>query len=263
MHIYEKMITLTRMYCKDNYHFWHVKYFNERTGSDYPHYSYTDKDYTIFPRYLVLAAISKEVDLLVGRKFKSFNSCIQALLSAADYAENETNEKSKVTKEDEKRKYREFILSFNESALNNTVVKRLGANRKLSDIESAKIRKKLAEKWGYDRYWYPLDGKPHTGALFLMDEYVTPFEEEIVDFIQAISLNRFYTIAEGRHDYKHPISEFTLSLYDGTEKICCNDTFEWVVYASHEGTISFGGEKLVPKIKEILKPYESKFNLWE
>lgn len=262
MNVYEKMITLARMYCEDNWRFWIVKYQNERTGNDFP-YTYTDEDYNMFPRYLVLAAISKGVDMLVGQKFKSFNSCMHGLLNAADYPDDESNERSKATKEDEKRKYREFVLSFNENELAATVVKRLVFQRKLRPVESAKIRKRLAEKWDYEGSWYPVDGKPHDGALYLMEKYVAPFEKEIVGIIQSISMNRYYTIDGCGDDYKHSISGFSLSLYNGSETLCCDDMLAWIVYGSHESTISFGGDRLIPQIKELLKDYENKFDVWE
>jgi hypothetical protein len=35
------------------------------------------------------------------------------------------------------------------------------------------------------------------------------------------------------------------------------------VYGSHESTLTFGGEKLVSKIKELFRGNEDKFNQWE
>jgi len=256
------MITLARIYCKNNYRYWIVKYQNERTGNDYP-YTYTDKDYDLFPRYLVLAYLLKKIDLLVGRKFKTFTGCVSELLNAASYPDNEPNDKIKLTKEDEKRNYREFILSLNQNEVANLAVKRLSYRKKLGKHESEKIRKRLLEKWNYSGYWYPIDGNYRDDALFLPEKYIAPFEKEITAIIQSISLKRFYAIDECGDDYRNSISDFTLSLYDGSEKFCCDNTFDWVVYGSHESTISFGGEKLIPQIKELLKDYESIFNIWE
>ncbi|MCL2695310.1 MAG: hypothetical protein FWE69_03180 [Clostridiales bacterium] len=258
------MVTLAQMYCRDNYSFWIEKYQSERTGNDYP-YTYTDEDYNMFPRYLVLAAISKEIDMLVGQKRKSFSNCKYELLAAADYSDDEPNEKCQVTKEDEKRKYREFILSFDENGLANTTVKQLGFRRKLGKNESEKIRKKLAEKWNYDGSWYPIGGNPHEEALYLMEKYITPFEKEINDIIRSISLSRYYTIDEFGDDYKRSVADFTIPSYKyvGSETLCCDDTFDWIIYVSHESTISFGGDRLISQIKGLLKDYESRFDVWE
>jgi hypothetical protein len=204
--------------------------------------------------------------LTAGQKLKSFNDCVQELLKAANYqgasVTNLKNETGKLAFDDEKQKYYEYILSISESNLASTELERPIYRKKLNEYEAKKIRKKLLINWNYNGcYWCPLADVAPVCALFLMDEYVLPFEENIIDIIKSISLNKFYAIDEMGDDYKHSIDTFNLSsLY---ETICCDDTFEWVVYRSHESTISFGGEKLIPKIKELLKRYEDKFNVME
>jgi len=264
MHINEKMITLAQKYCKDNYRYWIIKYQNERTGNNYP-YTYTDEYYDLFPRYLALAAILKEVDLLVGQKFKDFDRCMQKLLNAADYPDNEPNEKIRLPKEDEKRKFREFILGLDENTLAKTEVKGTGYRKKLGKYESDKIRKKLREHWSYNGRWYPLAEKPGNDVLYVMEKYIIPFEREIVEIIRTISQKRYYTLDECGDDYKHSISNFTIPwyMYNGSEILCCDDTLGWIVYVSHEDTISFGGDELITQVKELLHGYESKFNVWE
>jgi len=264
MNAYEKLTTLAQNYCSENYAFWFEKYQRERTGNDFPH-TYNDEDYDLFPRYIKLSAIHRGVDLLVGRKFRSFNLCQQSLLNAADtqdlLVDNPTNDIQKRAMEDERQKYRDFILSHNENDLLNMEVKRIKYRRLLTDQESKKVRKILLEKLGYDGYWYPICvGDTPENVLFLMTEYVLPFEQNIINAVKSLSLNKFYAIDEFHNDYKHSIECFNLSLY---ETFCCDDTFEWAVYGSHEGTISFGGDKLLPQIKELLKDYEEKFNLLE
>ena len=267
MKVCEKLITLARNYCKDNYFYWMNKYEQERTGSDFP-YAYTDADYNIFPRYNKLSAISRGVDLLVGRKYKSFNLCQQSLISAADFGDpfvdNPRNDIEKMAMEDEKHKYQEFILSHNENDLLNMEVKRIKYKRLLTKYESKKVRKVLSAKWGYDGCWYPIRGSDiPANVLFLMTKCLSPFEQSIIDLIKGISLNKYYAIDESRNDYKHSIKNFNLELYQGSEVFCCDDTFEWAVYWSHEGTVSFGGDKLLPEIRELLKDYKEKFNIFE
>ena len=261
------MITLARMYCCDNYKYWLVKYQNERARND--PYTYTEEDYGLFPRYLVLIDILKRIDLLVGRKFKTFNNCVQEILNAVDYQENilsASNEQEgiiKTTKMYEIQKFRNYILSFNENDLMNEKVKRLRYQKKLGKHESEKIRKTLLEKWDYNGYWYPIDRQHCENSLFLMTKYIEPYEEKIISIINNISSKRFYAIDECGDDYKHSIANFSFPLYDINEKMCCDNTFDWVVYGSHESTISFGGDKLITAIKELLKDYESKFDLWD
>lgn len=60
----EALITIARRYCMEHYHYWAVRYSKERTGQDYPAYSYSDNDYDLFPRYNILAAILGEIEIL-------------------------------------------------------------------------------------------------------------------------------------------------------------------------------------------------------
>ncbi len=84
MNISEKCITIARRYCIENYHYWTEKYTNKRTGTDFPSYSYSKKDYDLFPRYHALRAIQNGVELLVGQVFTDFQQGITALLDASN-----------------------------------------------------------------------------------------------------------------------------------------------------------------------------------
>ena len=120
------------------------------------------------------------------------------------------------------------------------------------------------DKWGYDGCWYPINGGDSpTNAFFLMTKYVLPFERSIIAVIKGISLKKYYAIDESGDDYKYSIDNFNLHLYHGTEIFCCDDTFQWVVYGSHEGTLSFGGNNLLPQLRVLLKDYKEKFNIFE
>jgi len=267
MNINDKMITLARSYCKNSYTYWVDKYHKERTGNDYLH-TYTDTDYDLFPRYVRIAAILKGIDLLVGKKYKSFNSCVHSLLDAVNFknafVDSAKNAIQIKAMNDEEQKYRKFILNFNENDLMNTNIERLTYKRMLGVHESVKVRNILLDKWGYDGYWYPISKENVSDdILFLMAKYISPLEKDIVGFIKNIAFNKYYAIDECKEDYKYSIKNFNLSLYQGTETFCCDKSFEWAVYGSHEGTLTFGGEILVSKVKELLKGYESKFNLFE
>jgi hypothetical protein len=63
----DALITAARRYCEDNHSYWANRYANERSGADFPAYSYSEGDYDLFPRYNVLAAILAQVEVLVER----------------------------------------------------------------------------------------------------------------------------------------------------------------------------------------------------
>jgi len=265
MNINKKIFLLARNYCHDNFCYWYDKYQNKRFNNDYPN-AYTDKDYDLFSRYIKLRSILKGLDLLTGWKYKTLNSCVQSLLEAADYQENllcnqTTSNAEAAAIMDEKRKYQEFILSLSESDLMKASVKNIAYKKKLGKHEAEKVRKELHVKWNYNGdYWCPLIGVEPIKTLFLMKKNIIPFKKDIIDKVMHISKRRYYEIEETGDDYKYSIHSFDLDLY---ETICCDNTFSWVVYGSHENTISFGGELLIQKIESLFSHCEDILNKWE
>src|SRR5437762_1138971 len=75
----DALITAARRYCQENFSYWANRYSNERSGSDFPTYSYSDRDYDLFPRYNVLAAILAQVEMQVGKTYQEPMSCREAL----------------------------------------------------------------------------------------------------------------------------------------------------------------------------------------
>src|SRR3954471_20506698 len=76
----EAIITAARRYCKENYSYWSNRYANERSGEDFPVYTYSEQDYNLFPRYNVLAAILGDIEMLTGKTWPDLAVCRQVLL---------------------------------------------------------------------------------------------------------------------------------------------------------------------------------------
>jgi len=258
---YEKLTTLARRYCIEQARYWREKYFIERSGLD----QYTPQDYDLFPRYNSLDAILCGVEILVGDKYSNYSECVDRLLNATGFKtvfiKKPVNAIEESAINDEMQKYKSYILSFDEKKIENTFVDTLPYRRKLKQVESAEIRKALHEKWNFDgSYWFPLVDVRPISALFLMKKYVEPYEKPIIDIVRSISSNMIYLIEETGNDYEMAIECFGLTYY---ECICCDKNLDWIVYESHEETIAFAGEKLIPKIKDLLIKYENKFNVFE
>ena len=259
----EAIITLAIRYCIDNHSYWSEKYSKEKTGNDFP-LTYTKNDYNLFPRYNCLDAIEKELTTLVGKRYDDINTVKEEIILIGKNAntvfttgkQNGTERKAIA---DERKKFCEFIFKVPDSDLEN--VTPLPYKRKLSKDEAKSIRQGLNINWGFDGgYWIPLDGETSKETLFLMDKYIEPIKEEIIELVKSNSLTRIYEIEETGDDYEIEIDSFSPNLY---ETICCDKNFEWVLYGSHEGTIAFGGDWLIKGIKNLLKGKESKFNKWK
>lgn len=277
----EKLITSARHYCKDNFVFWADKYQKESSGNNNP---YSDNDYNIFPRYNVLTAIQQGVETLVGQELQSFENCKQQLtdiglkshsiftidsnaeihlLGESGKGKATTGRQNPVAKNamtEERTKFIEFINS--KTTENISQVEPMPYRHRLSDQEMVLVRKQLADIWNYDGdYWNPLDDKCSNETVFVMEDNLTEDDSrKIVDFIVANSSKRLFEISEDRIDYEIELDSFSLELY---ETIITDKSFNWVIYGSHEDTLTFGGTKLIEFIKSLFIDRQDKLNKWE
>lgn len=277
----EKLITSARHYCIDNFVFWTEKYKNESNAKDITQSNYA---YNIFPRYNVLMAIQQGVEILVGQELQSFEICKQQLVDIGLKSHSiftvDNNEEihllgesgknkstiggqhhiAKIAMAEERTKFIEFINS--RTIENISQIKPLPYRHRLTDQEMILFRKQLAVIWNYDgEYWNPLDDKSPKETIFIMKEHLTDNDsKQIVNFISANSNKRLFEITEDSIDYEIEHDSLDIDLY---ETLLTDRTFEWVIYGSHEGTITFGGAFLIEFVKNLFAGRQEKLNKWE
>lgn len=258
----EKIITSARHYCIDNFNFWADKYSNENSGNNNP---YSDNDYNLFPRYNVLSAILQGVETLVGQTFNSLDDCKQelknvGLTSQSIFTTGRQNSIEKNTIQDERNKFVKYIDNLTTDDLDS--VEPLPHRRRLKGEEAKQIRQKLLDAWNYDgSYWEPLDNKSPKPTVFIMKDNVTNADiQKIIQVVANKADEKIFSISEDKIDYEIEIDTFNPDLY---ETICCDNTFEWVVYGSHESTIAFGGIWLTEAVRQIFSDRQDKLNKWE
>lgn len=226
---------------------------------------YSDNDYNLFPRYNALSAILLGVETFVGQTFSSLDNCKQelqqvGLTSQTPFTTGKQNDIERNAIQDERNKFVKFIDSVTDNELE--LVEALPHRRKLKDDEATQIRQRLLDTWNYDGgYWEPLDDKSPKPTVFVMKEIIT--QDDIEKIILLVSENadkKIFEIMEDRNDFEIEIDSFSPDLY---ETICCDKSFDWVVYGSHELTIAFGGTWLTEAIEQIFADRKEKLNLWE
>lgn len=258
----EALITTARRYCIDNHSYWANRYSNEMSHNNNP---YSDNDYNLFPRYNALAAILLGVEAFVGQTFASLDNCKQelkqmGLTSRTPFTTGQQNDIERNAIQDERNKFVKFIDGITMRDLE--LVEALPHRRKLKDEEAKQIRQYLLDNWNYDGgYWEPLENKSQKPTVFVMKESVTQSDiKKIIQIVSERADNKIFEISEDRNDYEIEIDSFSPDLY---ETICCDKSFDWVVYGSHESTISFGGAWLIEKIGDLFFDRKEKLNLWE
>ena len=260
----DALITAARRYCRDNHSYWATRYSNERSGSDFPSYSYSDQDYDLFPRYNALTAILGEVEMLVGKKYPDITSCRNELAEAGLTAQSLFTKGNKNSIEiaaiqDERDKFADFVLTITLGEL--SLVEPLPYRRRLTADEKKTVRLQLLERWKYDGdYWDPPESKCPTEFLFLATDHLTKADyEATIHFIGEHATFPLLETTEDGTDSEIDQSEFHPNCY---ETICCDHTYQWVVYGSHESTITFAGYQLLTFIRKLFTGREHLFNQW-
>jgi hypothetical protein len=130
--------------------------------------------------------------------------------------------------------------------------------RSLPKSEAKDLHKRMAAAWGVDRhYWWPLsDPRPEYAEGF--QSYF--FEQEFgYATLQRILTEQGITNAfEFREDgeaYEIRVATFE-PRYTGLEGFWTSDRFDWILYASHESSITVGGKWLLPAVQAAWPMWE-------
>lgn len=119
------------------------------------------------------------------------------------------------------------------------------------NIDTA-TRRLLADKFGFhDFYWWPLNGgpKPADTECFSDEAFNEKFgHQRCVQTIKEIGENQLRKINEVHED--EIIKTEDIWSYDGIEVVYCNDNADWLIYFSHENTVTVSGKKLIDALKK-------------
>ena len=124
--------------------------------------------------------------------------------------------------------------------------------RVLSELEGDVSYKRMASVWGIKAaYWWPLsDPRPrHTEAF--QDYY---FEHEfgypaLRGILAALGNKTIFEFREDRKTYAVSVATFE-PRYSGLEGFWTSEDCDWIIYASHESSVTVGGERLLASVKE-------------
>jgi len=137
--------------------------------------------------------------------------------------------------------------------------------RRLTGPEASRIAGQSREKWDYvpGTYWYPLTQREvREDRLFLMAAYVQDHWAQI-ERLLGLPEARLYCLAEKDYPGMANCAEVAqLPDYGGLESACCDREFTWIIYFSHEETVTFAGA-ILPEIQKILAPEREHWNRWE
>lgn len=132
--------------------------------------------------------------------------------------------------------------------------------RTLPHEEVAAARKMLGEKWGItSSYWYPLSDTTHpltadfslVAVALSKHEWLPPelevhdgraLDRKIRSFLDKRGVKRVFELWEDGHSYFLDLALAQFRYWTGMEGYWFDEANNWVVYCSHEGSVTLAGE---------------------
>lgn len=201
----------------------------------------------IFPRYNTVDAMLVEVERLDPDRLPDPHALTQTLHRAADNAQSPFTRppQSRVEQDvidDERGLFRSAVDNWTSTP--DLDVEPLGYRRVLRPEESEDWRRRIRQVWGLqDLTWYPmLAGSVPQDVLVLREESMWD-QHGIAAVRAALYAEGGLRVAELREYGTERLLDVDLftPTYDGAEGVWSDDSLAWIAYASHEGTVAFGG----------------------
>lgn len=210
-------------------------------------YNYSPEAWLIFPRYNVVAAILEQVERLDPERLPEFSGLVETLAEAADtaqppFTQPESNEVAAKAMAEERRLFQTILQGWVTRA--DLPVEPLPYRRVLTPAESAERQEQLQQRWGLEgRSWHPMLAGPIPPDVLVLAE-ASMWDEQKLAQVRATLLEmnggRVTELREYGADYLIDIEMFEPQ-YTGAEGVWSDGTLTWIAFASHEGTVAFGG----------------------
>ncbi|MGW4412747.1 hypothetical protein ACWEJ6_52795 [Nonomuraea sp. NPDC004702] len=210
-------------------------------------YDYSPDAWRIFPRYNVVAAILEQVERLDPDRLPEFSDLVEALAEAADAAQSPftqpaSNEVEAKAMAEERRLFQSVLQGW--VTRGDLRVTPLAYRRVLTPAESAERQEQLRQRWGLTgRSWHPMLAEPTPPGVLVLTEASMWNEQGLAQVRAALlemSGSRVTELREYGADYLVDVEIFAPQ-YTGAEGVWSDDTLTWIAFASHEGTVAFGG----------------------
>jgi hypothetical protein len=216
------------------------------TGADRRGQDYTPEAYRIFPRYHVLDAIRTELERLTGTDVGSLDDARELFALAGLAAENSStgfrSPAAQSAAQEEREAFVRIVREMPAAALG--AVKPLPFARVLTQDETEQIWSSVGRAWGMRRreYWYPLAETERADVCAFQEPdfrgALPP--ERLRSILAERRITRVWELREYGPEYELDVSAFEPRYY-GAEGFWTSPALDWLVYASHEDSISVGG----------------------
>ena len=259
--------TAARRYCLEQHAYWCDRYSDivRKRGDRQPDgYHYTPEALGTFPRYNMLNAIRIELERMDATTCADLETTRSLLVVAGQTANDEftrepLGEIDARAMAEERAGFCRYVGSLQLSDLN--AVEPLPHRRVLRAEEAKSIWSQLRSRWQITNgNWYPLAecSLPDVIAVSAraFDEAFT--EERLRTILAERGIQRVWELREYGPEYEEDVSLFT-PRYNGAEGYWSSADLDWIIYASHEASVTIGGW-LLGKIKPLWPAWDA--HLW-
>lgn len=262
----EQLHTLARRYCMIMSRNWGRTYSRlMNAGRDRTEVGgYTAEAEKLFPRYLVLDAILAELERSDGAEFTAEEDAHRKILAAVWNAQSLFTENKEGIFQQTAAAERQSLADYldKKAAAGISRVQPLPYRRTLSEVERTLLWEDLRERWGISDFWYPLtEPKPPETEAFMEDYFAAEVGiETLKAILSAHEIERVFELREFDHspEYQLDIEGFNPAYTINGEGYWFSADMDWVIYASHENSITIAGEWLLTEIKEIWPGWEER-----
>ena len=236
--------TAARRYCIGRNQFWwdvYAKQADRKIGEDN-----SPEAYAAFPRYNVLNAILEDVETITTADYHSIQELkdllvISGVSAQAMLTNPPPNAIASDAMDEERRMFFEFIQGITREQLR--IVEPLFYRRRLREIEADPIKSAFVQRWGANgKCCYPLTKEP---AEKVRAFNVAVFEEHVgYEGLRSMLLDhgiqRLWELREFGPCFEIEVEHMDPT-YTGAEGYWSSGSFDWMIYASHEDSLTFGG----------------------
>jgi len=135
-----------------------------------------------------------------------------------------------------------------------------GSSRKrVRGEEAARLRRVLKEKWNFDsNFWNPLTDASPAQVVFL-NGMSADKTEQVTDLIRQRLSTPLYLLDCEEGLFEIAPDEIFKGNFEG---VVFDSNLDWVIYFSHHHTVTFGGDWLMPAVKDLYKEEPEVLNAW-
>jgi hypothetical protein len=257
--------TAARRYCQERFADW-VRVYEELQHKENwqvqklfePGWEYSDEAYRTFPRYRIAKNIQVEIERLIVDSCASLGEIRARLVGASEVAETRlqtelNNALALEALREEAEDFKVFLEALTPADLAH--VEPLPFRRVVNEEESKRLWGELGKAWGIDgSYWFPLkEGPVPSHVLAFHTDYFQQIGGATLlrEALQARGISRVFQLHEfGSPEYEIELGIFEPSYRDGGEQYSTSVQTDWMVYASHESSITVCGDWLIQIFRE-------------